>query len=311
MVSLMNRPTAISVVIATYNRSNVLHYAIESVLAQTVSDWEMVVIGDACTDDTAEVVESFGDRRIRFHNLDQNVGEQSGPNNVGTSMARGQYVAYLNQDDIWMPHHLETLLEGIQGSDADLVHGVGVAVNPTRHYLVGVMPDTTYRAHVEVPASLWMFRRGLFDEIGGWRGYRTTWSIPSQDFLARVAASSKSIIPLRAWTCLIFPSASQSGSYAQRLDEPQATYWKRLNDQPRFSQELAETVSTEFAAKANSLGLWPLLRRIAGVAALRAGYHTKIGPQGLAHLILFGRRGKAIDKFRRVRGLPPIDRKDA
>ena len=73
----------------TYNRSNVLRYAIESVLAQTVSDWEMIVIGDACTDDTAEVVESFGDGRIRFHNLDQNVGEQSGPNNVGTSIPVG------------------------------------------------------------------------------------------------------------------------------------------------------------------------------------------------------------------------------
>ena len=156
MVSPMTRSAAISVVIATYNRSNVLRFAIESVLAQTVSDWEMVVIGDACTDDTAEVVESFGDRRIRFHNLDQNVGEQSGPNNVGTSMARGRYVAYLNHDDIWMPHHLETLLEAIQESDADLVHGVGLSVKPPNHYLAGVMPDGVYRPHVGVPASLWM-----------------------------------------------------------------------------------------------------------------------------------------------------------
>ena len=64
----------VSIVIATYNRSNVLRFAIESVRAQTVADFELIVIGDACTDDTAAVVNGFGDPRIRFENLPRNIG---------------------------------------------------------------------------------------------------------------------------------------------------------------------------------------------------------------------------------------------
>jgi glycosyltransferase involved in cell wall biosynthesis len=66
----------ISVVTATYNRSNVLRYAIESVRAQGFQDWELIVVGDACTDDTSEVVAAFADPRIRFVNRAENAGEQ-------------------------------------------------------------------------------------------------------------------------------------------------------------------------------------------------------------------------------------------
>ncbi|PJF27365.1 MAG: hypothetical protein CUN53_04330 [Phototrophicales bacterium] len=63
-----------SVLIATFNGSAVLRYAIESVLHQTVTDWELRVTGDGCTDDSAEVVASFNDPRIHWHNLPENSG---------------------------------------------------------------------------------------------------------------------------------------------------------------------------------------------------------------------------------------------
>ena len=65
----MERPPVVSVVTATYNRSNVLRFAVESVRRQTLSDWEMWVVGDACTDDTADMIREIGDPRIRFVNL--------------------------------------------------------------------------------------------------------------------------------------------------------------------------------------------------------------------------------------------------
>src|SRR3954447_7291706 len=67
---------AVSIVVATYNRSNVLELAIASVVAQTFTDWERLVVGDACTDDSEQVVESFGDPRIRWENLPVNHGDQ-------------------------------------------------------------------------------------------------------------------------------------------------------------------------------------------------------------------------------------------
>src|SRR5215216_5001189 len=96
----------VSVVTATYNYSSVLKYAIQSVLWQTYQNFELWVIGDACTDDSEAVVASFGDSRIHWVNLPENSGNQAVPNNEGIARARGKYIAYLGHDDLWYPNHL-------------------------------------------------------------------------------------------------------------------------------------------------------------------------------------------------------------
>src|SRR4051812_46760682 len=107
---------AVSIVVATYNRSNVLELAIGSAVAQTFTDWEMHVVGDACTDDSERVISSFGDPRIRWTNLPVNHGDQSGPNNHGVRLARGRYIAFLNQDDLWFPDHLERSIAALEAA---------------------------------------------------------------------------------------------------------------------------------------------------------------------------------------------------
>ncbi|MGH2362126.1 MAG: glycosyltransferase family 2 protein, partial [bacterium] len=97
----------VSIITATYNRSEVVSCAIESVRRQTFSDYEHLIIGDACTDDTASVVASYEDPRIRFINLSTHCGEQTGPNNAGFELTAGELVAYLNHDDLWFFDHLE------------------------------------------------------------------------------------------------------------------------------------------------------------------------------------------------------------
>jgi glycosyltransferase involved in cell wall biosynthesis len=94
---------AVSIVTATYNRRRALACTIESVRRQSFEDWEMIIVGDACTDDTAETVAKFADPRIRFINLTRNFGEQAGPNNVGFAAANGPIIAFLNHDDLWLP----------------------------------------------------------------------------------------------------------------------------------------------------------------------------------------------------------------
>ena len=116
----------ISIISATYNRSNVLIHTIESVRRSTFADGELVVIGDACTDDTTEVVAGFNAPRIRLTNLEHNFGEQSGPNIPGAEMARARYLAFLNHDDLFFPEHLERSLAHLETTQADLVFA-GVA----------------------------------------------------------------------------------------------------------------------------------------------------------------------------------------
>ena len=66
---------------ATYNRPDVLRYAIESVLWQTYKNWELLVVVDACSESTGQVIKDYNNPKIRYHNFEENFGEQSGPNN--------------------------------------------------------------------------------------------------------------------------------------------------------------------------------------------------------------------------------------
>ena len=101
--------------------SNVLRLVIETVRRQSVEDWEWIIVGDACTDDTADVVAAFRDPRIRFLNLARGYGEQSGPHNEAYPLARAGYVAYLSHDDLWLPDHLEVTLAALQVTGALIV----------------------------------------------------------------------------------------------------------------------------------------------------------------------------------------------
>ena len=79
----------VTVVMATYNWATVLPYSIGSVLDQTFTDFELLVIGDGCTDESGEVVAAIGDPRVQWHNLDTNTGHQTGPNNEGIELSAG------------------------------------------------------------------------------------------------------------------------------------------------------------------------------------------------------------------------------
>ena len=90
----------VSVVITTYNRASLLPRAVYSVLAQTYEDYELVIVDDCSTDDTPEVVRTFADSRIRAIRHADNMG-QSAAVNTGIRLARGEYIAFLDDDDEW------------------------------------------------------------------------------------------------------------------------------------------------------------------------------------------------------------------
>lgn len=94
----------VSVVIVTYNKADTIGPAIESVFRQTYNDFEILVVDDGSTDDTAERVKAFGDR-VRY--LPKENGGTGSARNLGVAEARGQYVAFLDGDDLWLPRKLE------------------------------------------------------------------------------------------------------------------------------------------------------------------------------------------------------------
>jgi glycosyltransferase involved in cell wall biosynthesis len=96
----------VSVIIPTHNRANFLRSAIESVLRQTFQDFEIIVVDDASQDRTPEVIKGFPDQRIRYVGHDSHKG-QGASRNAGIKNAVAEYVAFLDDDDEWLPEKLE------------------------------------------------------------------------------------------------------------------------------------------------------------------------------------------------------------
>jgi len=104
----------VSVIIPTYNRSNLVKEAIESVLQQTYTDLEVLVVDDGSTDDTRSFVKQIQDSRVKYYYKDK--GGQSSARNLGLMKAKGKYIAYLDEDDLWPPNYLETVLHQLNAN---------------------------------------------------------------------------------------------------------------------------------------------------------------------------------------------------
>jgi glycosyltransferase involved in cell wall biosynthesis len=300
---------------ATFNRSNIIGHAIDSVRRQTWTDWELLVVGDGCTDDTAAVVEAFADPRVRFWNLDAPVGEQSGPNNAGLAAARGRIIAFLNHDDLWAPRHLERALAVLDGDPAvDLVFGLNVAVQPNGTFRVkGATRSGGYDPQAGVPASGWVFRRGLVDRVGPWRAARDLFDQPSQEWLRRAHRAGARMALSRRVAVVSLPSGNRPGSYARRECEEHAHWAARMTAHEDWESELLSEVVCELDAtsylSSGTLAVWPHVKR-----AMLNGARRPIAALGLpANAVWFAlayrRRGGFLDRLRRVRGLAPMPRR--
>jgi glycosyltransferase involved in cell wall biosynthesis len=99
----------VSIIVPTFNRANVLGRSIKSVLGQSWPDFELIIVDDGSTDNSEEVIASFADKRIRYTKHEHNQG-QNAALNTGVMAATGQYVAFLDSDDEWLPQFLEKII---------------------------------------------------------------------------------------------------------------------------------------------------------------------------------------------------------
>ena len=102
-----------SVVIPVFNRARVLPGAIDSVLAQSDQDFEIIVVDDGSADNPAAVVEDFADPRIRVVRKDNGGGGSA--RNRGIDLAQGRFIAFLDSDDVFLPHHLAAMRRIVEG----------------------------------------------------------------------------------------------------------------------------------------------------------------------------------------------------
>jgi len=166
----------VSVIIPTHNRKEYLRAAIESVLAQTYKNIEIIVVDDGSTDGTIEVANAYSNK-IRYF-LQENLGA-SVARNFGVSKAAGNFIAFLDDDDLFLEHKLEKQLAIINDQPE-------IALVASQAYLVdkdgqidynslvfdrnstGIVPfeEIIITPHTSIAPSSCLFRRSIFDEIG-------------------------------------------------------------------------------------------------------------------------------------------------
>ena len=118
----MNSEPKVSIIIPTYNQSQYLEEAMESVLNQTYQNIEIIIVDDGSTDNTSEVVKSF-DNKIIY--IPQKNKGASSARNAGIKKAQGQYVAFLDSDDMWIKNKLEKQIKFIQNNPEIGLLGTG------------------------------------------------------------------------------------------------------------------------------------------------------------------------------------------
>lgn len=110
----------VSVVIPTYNRAYVIERTIRSVLSQTYDALEVVLVDDGSTDNTEEVVNGIQDTRLVYVRLDENSSTAGVPRNRGIEAARGEYIAFLDSDDEWMPEKLKKQMDKFNSASSEV-----------------------------------------------------------------------------------------------------------------------------------------------------------------------------------------------
>lgn len=131
-----NERPFISITIPTWNRGRLLmERGLPSIFAQTYENFEVIVVGDACIDDTPQILVGVQDPRFRFVNLEKRTAYPDdpmlrwfvsgvGPSNRGIDLARGKWITYFDDDDIMAPDYLESLLTFAQQGDYEFVAGL-------------------------------------------------------------------------------------------------------------------------------------------------------------------------------------------
>jgi glycosyltransferase involved in cell wall biosynthesis len=190
---LAGQTPLVSVIIPTYNRAELLPRALDSVLAQTFDDFELIVVDDASTDDTARIVQAYEDERISYHCQPENRGVSTARNR-GLCEARGTYVAFLDSDDEWMPNKLARQIEyvgqcsdqvGMVYTGAEMVHDLRRETYRPQHD--GQIFDVLLERNVVYPTSGVLMRRDATHHIGFF-----DWRMPANedwDYWLRLARS--------------------------------------------------------------------------------------------------------------------------
>lgn len=185
-ISQTSEPLRVSVIIPLYNGERYVSEAIESVLGQTLAAFEIIVVNDGSSDGSFAILDSYQERIVR---VDQNNAGTAAARNAGVKVAKGELLAFLDQDDYWTLDKLERQVTLLRDNP-----GLHAAWGNVQQFISPELPDefkNRYRCQKDpvpgyLPCSL-LIRRAAFDEVGL---FDTKWRIGEwADWYARFIQS--------------------------------------------------------------------------------------------------------------------------
>jgi glycosyltransferase involved in cell wall biosynthesis len=196
----------VSVILPTFNRAALLPRAIKSVLFQTFTDLELIVVDDGSKDETAEVVAGIQDPRVVYHRRTHN-GGVSASRNSGLAIARGAYVAFQDSDDEWFPDKLQRQVDDIRQFHTTVM-SVGVVMRDLGGF-VRRWPSFSARSSTSIVVPSWLMEdtvgycqsllapRELVMQVGGFDETLAMWE--DWDLFLRLAQQARIVLCAEAW----------------------------------------------------------------------------------------------------------------
>ncbi len=249
-----NQPL-VTVVLPTHNRSNVLVYAIRTVLYQTYPNVELIVVGDGCTDDSGAVVQRFQDSRITWLDLPKGMGFGYENRNRALERARGTLIAYQGHDDLWFSDHLSLLVSTILRDEADVVYSRPIHVlqdgTVFQHPYDVRLPyyrEMLLSGDNRIPNTNIMHRLSVVRDVGGWDGRLARNG--NVEYWQRMIKRGKKFSYVPVPTALSFIAALRPNAYRNREEHEHRAYYEHIVADPawvhNFRQRMAEDLERRF-----------------------------------------------------------------
>jgi len=222
--AMSSKPLVSGIIIFLNAQEKFFHEAIESVFAQTYDNWELMLVDDGSTNGSTEIARRYAEQypgKVRYleHDGHQNRG-MSASRNLGIRNAKGEYIAFLDSDDIWLPPKLERQVAILEAQpEAAMVYGSTLMwhswtgnpddIERDRGRVLGVQPDTLvkpptlltlfFREGAETPATCGVLvRHKVFEHIGGFEeSFRSTYE--DQAFFAKLCLKASVFVESGCW----------------------------------------------------------------------------------------------------------------
>lgn len=225
----------VSIITPCYNADLTIAKTIESVIVQSYSNWEMLIVDDCSTDKSKMKIDGFVKKnsRIKYFNTDHPSGSPSLPRNIGIENAKGKYIAFLDADDLWLPDKLEKQVKFMEKNKYDLSYSFYEKMDwqgTRNNRIIKTRDVTTYNKLLKsnsIPCLTSMIRK---DIIGDTRFKQ----IPQEDFCFWLDILKKGVTAYNMKEITALYREAKTSRSANKLDMFKG-YWNVIRNHQRIS----------------------------------------------------------------------------